>query len=144
VENDKTDKTPQKRTARWRAKFLDALAKSGNVLLACRSAGIGRATAYVHRNRFPVFAQKWDDAIDESIDIMEAEARRRAIQGTERRVFYQGGEIDVVRDYSDVLLIFLLKAHRPERFRDNYDLRRLIGEYSERLREAPEPPPGNP
>ena len=55
------------------------------------------------------------------MDDLELEARRRAVEGTERPVFYQGGEVGYVREYSDTLLIFLLKAHRPNKFRERVE-----------------------
>ncbi|MDP2936788.1 MAG: hypothetical protein Q8O86_09895 [Dehalococcoidia bacterium] len=40
-------------------------------------------------------------------------------KGTEKPVFQGGQQVGVVREYSDVLLIFLLKGARPEKYRDN-------------------------
>ena len=40
----------------WMRAFLDALSRTGNVLLACRAAKVGRSTAYDHRKRNPAFA----------------------------------------------------------------------------------------
>jgi hypothetical protein len=50
---------------------------------------------------------------------MEEEARRRAVEGTKKPIFYRGQVVGHIRDYSDVLLMFLLTAHRPERYREN-------------------------
>jgi hypothetical protein len=103
----------------WRVKFLKTLSSTGNVLVSCRVAGVGRATAYRHRERLPKFRAAWDEAVEESTDAMEAEARRRAQNGVEKPVFYQGNRVATVKEYSDTLLIFLLKANRPEKYRDN-------------------------
>jgi hypothetical protein len=110
----------------WWAPFLDALGKSAVVLLACRAAGVSRATVYRHRARSGRFARRWDDALEDAVDMLEAEARRRALHGTDRPVYYRGEAVGTVREYSDTLLIFLLKASRPERYRDRLDLKRLI------------------
>ena len=48
----------------------------------------------------------------------EDEAVRRAHDGVDEPVFYQGKACGVVRKYSDTLLIFLLKGRRPEKYRD--------------------------
>lgn len=85
----------------WREPFLAALRNSGNVRAACQAANVSRPVAYKHRNEYPKFAAQWDDALEDACDVLEAEARTRA----------RGG--------SDLLLIFLLKAHRPEKFREN-------------------------
>lgn len=60
---------------------------------------------------------------------MEQEAFRRAVEGTEKPVFGSmgfrmgSGEIGRVREYSDTLLIFLLKGARPEKYRERTEIR---------------------
>ncbi len=83
------------RTSKKARQFLDALAAGMSVTAACAAVGIGRRTAYDWRDADEAFADDWDDACEASIDLLEDEARRRAMQ------------------VSDVLLIFLLKARRP-------------------------------
>ncbi len=57
-------------------------------------------------------------------DILEAEAFRRAVEGVEKPVgWYKGEPGGYVREYSDVLLMFQLKALRPEKCRERVDLR---------------------
>ena len=106
--------TPKKREA-----FLANLAEYGNISLAARAAGVLRRTPYDWRDRDPVFAAEWDDALEHACDLLEAEARRRALEGCDKPVFYQGEQCGVIREYSDTLAIVLLKAHRPEKFREN-------------------------
>jgi hypothetical protein len=120
--------TPEKRR-----EFLQALRETCNVTLAARAGGVSRRRVYQVREEEPDFAKQWDDALEEGIDLLEHEAQRRAFAGVDKPVFYQGCECGRVREYSDTLTIFLLKAHRPDRFRDNskvelggsLDLRRL-------------------
>ncbi len=50
---------------------------------------------------------------------LEDEAHRRAFEGDEQEVFKDGNCIGVTRKYSDTLAIFLLKAHDPEKYREN-------------------------
>jgi hypothetical protein len=58
---------------------------------------------------------------------MLLEARRRATQGIKRKKFYKGeaildpqtGQPFIECEYSDALLMFLIKAHRPE-YRDSF------------------------
>lgn len=108
----------------WRPRFLAALEQSGNVSEACRLAGVGRSTVYDARRADAAFAADWEGALEASTDALETEARRRAVQGVSRPT--QWGK---VQQYSDVLLIFLLKAARPEKYRDNWKPR------------PPQPPP---
>ena len=64
------------------------------------------------------FAAQWDDALEEGTDLLDAEARRRAVTGTDKPVFYKGEVVGSITTYSDRLLMFLLRAHRPQVFRD--------------------------
>jgi hypothetical protein len=118
-----TPATPKKgrggRRPPWYDKFLQALASAGNVLLASKAAGVDRVTAYRHRDKDPGFAAEWATAVEESADVLEAEAWRRAARGTDKPVYHKGKKVDTVKEYSDVLLIFLLKGNRPGKFRDN-------------------------
>lgn len=98
--------------------FLETLRKTCNVTLASQAAGITSGTAYKHKQSDALFAERWDEALQEGIDLLEAEAHRRAFQGTDEPVFYQGAECGTVRKYSDGLTMFLLKAHRPDKYRE--------------------------
>jgi hypothetical protein len=72
---------------------------------ACRAAGIARWTAYRReRQRSERFALAWADAEQEITDALEAEAYRRALDGSDR------------------LLMFLLRALRPEKYSERYQL----------------------
>ncbi len=115
--------TKSTRIKKWHPKFLAALAKSGIIGDACKAAGINRGTFYDHRDKDPEFAKAAADAIEASIETLEKEARRRALQGTNKPVFHQGRECGKIKEYSDTLTIFLLKAQRPEIYRERYDLR---------------------
>jgi hypothetical protein len=95
-------------------RFLCALADNPNVSAVCQSEAISRATAYYERDRDEEFRAAWDAAVQLGTRALEDEAIRRAREGTEEPVFYQGAVCGSVRKYSDVLLIFLLKARDPK------------------------------
>lgn len=117
-------KTPKKD---WKPAFLRELARTGNVSLSADKAKISRPAAYAARESDPGFAAAWKDAVETSVEYLEGEARRRAYEGTQRPV-YQGGKlVGKVREYSDTLLIFLLKAHRPEKYRDRQQVEHTGG-----------------
>jgi hypothetical protein len=96
-------------TSRRRAVFLQALACKGNVTWAARQAGFSRSRLYELRKADPELARQWDEALAESRELLEAEAVRRAVEGTEEPYFYQGEQRGSTRKYSDQLLMFLLK-----------------------------------
>lgn len=102
-----------------RERFLTALARTGNVSQAAHYARINRDTAYAWRDAEPAFAAAWQDALDQAGEFLEHVAWRRAVRGVEEPV-YQGGElVGTVQKYSDTLLIFLLKAANPAKFRES-------------------------
>lgn len=110
----------------WKKRFLETLANTGNIRISANAAGIHKSWLYILRERHPEFAQQWDDAIDDSLDILEAEGWRRAVKGNEKPIFHKGEQIATVREYSDTLLIFFLKGGRPEKYRDNFNIDKLI------------------
>jgi hypothetical protein len=107
------------RTLKKRKKFLQAMSAGASVAAAALAAGMSRRAAYEWREAEPDFAADWDVAQEQGTDALEDEARRRAAEGTDEPVFYQGKACGAIRKYSDTLLIFLLKARRPEKFREN-------------------------
>jgi hypothetical protein len=103
-------------------RFIAELAERGRVDLAAAAVGVHRFSLYRIRHADPAFARRWDEAIDAAVQALEDEAVRRARDGVEEPVFYQGAECGRIRRYSDSLLIQLLKAHRPEKYRERSDV----------------------
>ena len=103
-----------------RQEFLDTLRGTGNVRLAASNADVARQVAYRARDSSATFRADWDEALEEARELLEAEARRRAAIGVDEPVFYKGKVVGHIRKYSDNLLMFLLKAHWPEKFRENH------------------------
>jgi len=109
-----------KATAEKKAAFLHALRDlGGNVGRAAKRVRVNRGTFYAHRLEDADFAQAWDKAIADSESILEDEALRRAVDGTLKPVYQGGKRVGTVREYSDTLLIFMLKARNPKRYRES-------------------------
>ncbi|MDF1791455.1 MAG: hypothetical protein P1U88_06060 [Thalassobaculaceae bacterium] len=89
---------------------------------AARAAKASRSRAYQLKAEDPGFAEEWADALEIATDALDAEARRRAIDGVETPRFHQGRVAGTVRRYSDTLLMFLLRAHRPKLYRERAGL----------------------
>lgn len=99
--------------------FLASYRQNGNITRAATDAGISRVTVFRWQEKDEQFAIRMRQAMEAAIDLLEEEARRRAYQGTTKPV-YQGGKlVGVEQEYSDTLLIFLLKGARPAKYRDN-------------------------
>lgn len=98
--------------------IVRSLAMKGNVREATDAAGISRTLAYAWRDKDEGFREAWDDSVNEAVDRMEREMWRRGIEGFDRPVIYQGEITDTYTDYSDSLLLTLIKGHRPEKYKE--------------------------
>jgi hypothetical protein len=76
--------------------------RGGTGTLAAKAAGVSRKSAYEHYRTQPEFAAEWEDSLNAAIEMLEAEVWQRA------------------KKRSDLLAIFLLKAHKPERYQERY------------------------
>lgn len=83
----------------WHDGFIKSMGEWGNVTFACKQVRVARAIAYEHKVAFPNFSQMWDDAKEEATDLLELEARKRALKS------------------SDMLMMFMLNAERPDKFK---------------------------
>jgi hypothetical protein len=132
----------KKKPKRWQKAFLSALAVNGNVTSAAKAARVNRQAVYRVRDEDEAFAALWEEALAQAGDSLEEEAIRRARDGVNEPVIYQGElcglwvdehgtRVDAgtpgasflpltVKKYSDTLLIFLLKGHKPDKFRENF------------------------
>jgi hypothetical protein len=108
-----TRRTPEKD-----AGFLERLSRGASVSAAAKGAGYARRSLYRWRAADAELAAAWDDALEVDTDLLEDEALRRALHGVAEPRFYEGKARGHVQKYSDTLLIFLLKARRPEKYSD--------------------------
>ena len=99
--------------------FLQTLAETGSVINAVRVAGTSRTRVYELRKTDPAFASAWDEAEVIAYDLLEEEARRRALEGVPQPLVSAGklvrsddGQPITTQRYSDSLLLALLKTHQ--------------------------------
>jgi hypothetical protein len=111
----------QKRGVSKKPAFLAAFLKTASVKKAARLAGIDRSIHYTWLGEDADYRVAFDAAREAAAQVLEDEAVRRAHEGTLKPVFFQGERVDVVVEYSDALLMFLLKGWRPERYRDRLE-----------------------
>ena len=111
-------------TSRLKRGFLEEYRQCGNITLAAEVAGIDRRTHYRWSEADPDYCEAFESATEEATDRLEAEARRRAVEGVQKPVgWYKGEPGGYVREYSDTLLIFLLKGAAPDKYRDRLEMR---------------------
>ena len=98
--------------------YLKALELHGNQTEAARIANVDPRTARRWGHDDPEIAARIDAACQVAWDRLEAEAYRRANDGWDEPVFYEGEVVGSRRVYSDRLLELMLKAKRGREFRD--------------------------
>lgn len=92
-----------KLTVEKKGKFLANLTEGWSVTNAADGIGVSRQALYKLRQEDENFAEEWDSAIEEGTDRLEDEAIRRAMGS------------------SDTLMIFMLKARRPQKYKDRVE-----------------------
>ncbi|NOX84049.1 MAG: hypothetical protein GXP06_13905 [Alphaproteobacteria bacterium] len=107
--------------------FLTELERHGVVTWAARAASPGSQhgamkTFRDERDRNPGFADAWDEVQEIARGAVERELHRRAVEGWNEPVFYQGEQVGEVRKYSDRLLELMARGLIPERYRENFKL----------------------
>jgi len=103
----------RKETAERKQAVLDALSSGLTVSRACQLANISRWAVKDWKRKDPIFKKLWDEALEAGVDTLEDEAIRRGRDGYGKPLVYQGQLTgDVVIEYSDACLIFMLKAKR--------------------------------
>lgn len=112
----------------WQAAFLESIALHGIKSRAAKQVGVDPKTVDNERQRNESFATAYADALDEAADNLETFAHRWATVGLEERheeVSYDAKgkvasrKVRTTANVSPTLLIFLLKAMRPTKYREN-------------------------
>ncbi len=98
----------------WKPAWLLAYREHGTVVAACKVAGISRTACYEARDRDPEFAEAWDSCERTVTKLLEETAVERALNGSDR------------------LMEFMLKARRPERYRESLKIDGTITHLSEK------------
>lgn len=117
--------------------FIAALADTGCVVEAARAAGMSPMSCYRLRRESPQFAAAWEAALPHAARRLVDLAFDRVIHGSDEPIFDKAGHrIGRRMRHNDRLLMFLLRAYMPERFRHAHQSVRGPAE--------PPPPPVEP
>ena len=81
--------------------------------------GNSRTAAARRPNKKAAFLKALTETVNVTLACRHAGIPRRTFEGVERPVFYKGRQCGAWRYYSDALaMLILLRAHRPEKYRD--------------------------
>ena len=126
--------------------FLACFRKTGSVSKAAAAAKIDRAMHYRRLKKDAAYRAAFAEAQEVAVEVLEDEATRRAVEGVEEPVTYQGqfswlpkvdedgnvvldvdgkpmrGKLVTIRKYSDSVLMFLLRGAKPEKYRERHQV----------------------
>ena len=108
---------PRRRCISRQAAFLAAFRKTASVRAAAEAAEIAPTRHFQWLEKDPRYWEAFAEAQREVADALQGEAIERAVQGWLEPVFHRGGQCGTIRHRSDRLLIVLLKAWMPEKYR---------------------------
>ena len=112
--------------------FIAAFRDTVSVTASCKAAKVLRETVMRWRKDDAFFRGLWEEIQEEAAQTLEDEAIRRAHAGVKRPLFYRGKPMYTGRgknrrpihevEYSDQLLITMLKRFRPDLYRENQNV----------------------
>jgi hypothetical protein len=115
-----------RQTAHAKHAFLESYAYWANISCAAAAAGCDRSLVYYWQEHDPAFAAAFQQAEAQATERLEREAWRRATEGTPyKRTSYWHGEpvgTDEKIEYSDQLMMLLLRARKPDVYREKVDV----------------------
>jgi hypothetical protein len=104
-----------------KAAFLKAYARCGVITRAAVMAKCDRNSHYQWMRVDPEYPARFEQAHKEACDVLVEEARRRAVEGCTKTIYYQGKKCGAMKEFSDTLLIFLMKGAMPETYRERFE-----------------------
>lgn len=106
----------------WTEIFIAQLREHGLEARAATAAGVSLRRVRALMEQDEGFAEEVEDAMEAAADVLEEEARRRAVEGVEKGVYYKGSRVDIQQEYSDTLLVQLLKGRRGRIFGEKREI----------------------
>jgi len=116
--------------------FLSAYAQLGIVTKAAQIAGIHRNNHGLWLKEDAEYAEAFKESHQEACDNIEAEMRRRAIEGVQKPVFYKGEVCGYITEYSDTMLAMLANGFMPEKYKQKAKIEAEVTTSREVVREG--------
>ena len=102
--------------------LLEAYTACGSIRKAAQAAGVSRNNHGRWIKGDEKYVAAFEAAKEVACEVLEDEARRRAVDGVEEPIYYQGVRVGCRQVRSDILLMFLLKGANPEKYRERADV----------------------
>lgn len=120
VNNGANTKLADVRPEVLKARFLELFANTGSISKTCDLLGMVRRTFYHWKANDLEFKKKFEEVDEMCLGMLEDEAHRRAVLGVDKPVYQGGKMVGYVREYSDTMLIVLLKARAPHKYKERF------------------------
>ena len=114
-------------TAELKMVFCRAYAQRGIIREGTTAAGVSRRTYTRWRKEDEHFNEQCNEAEQMAVDVLESEAHRRAVDGFDRPVIYQGEITETYTDYSDSLLTMLMRGNKPDKYKERTEHSGSVG-----------------
>lgn len=98
--------------------FLKAYTEELTIAGAIRVTGVDHTAHHYWMRSHGVYKRLFEDLREFVVEALEGEAFRRSYHGVTEAVFYQGEVCGSKTNYSDTLLMFLLRAANPDKYRE--------------------------
>lgn len=98
--------------------FLAAIRLFPNITEAAKAVGCHRSSHYEWLKSDPDYAERFRDAMDEGLDTIEKAAIDLATGKLSKKIVSAGKVLGEEPVYSERMIEMLLRAHRPDRYRD--------------------------
>lgn len=99
-------------------RFLAAFSVAGSIVIASRWSKVHRQSHYNWMRDDATYPPRFEAAEKAASRSLEDEAVRRAAHGLKKAVWYKGKVVGYETEFSDSLLLALLKGNNPEKFRE--------------------------
>lgn len=100
-------------------KFLELLAQTMNISASAKGINFSDCHMRNIKKQDPEFSDKWDSIIDSCCSNIEGTLFELATQGEIKDIYYRGKKVGEKKEISVRAGEILLKAFRPEQYRNN-------------------------
>jgi hypothetical protein len=115
----RADKHDTRDKLQMQADVLHEYLKCGMITVAARRAKINVHWVYQWRRDDIMFRERWNQAQLQVGELIEDEAKRRAVEGYDETVYDEAGNVVAKKHkYSDTIMVQLLKGNLPDKYRD--------------------------
>lgn len=105
----------KKFTTQVRERFLGLLRENGGIIGdACADVGFSRVAVHKVRRKDLEFNTAMEKAQLDGIEVLEDEAIKRALDGTEEPIYYMGEVVGTVHRKSDACMKMILQANKAK------------------------------